>query len=42
MEHTEHTEPRAPGLIGSVSGLVKTTLRLLLSRVELAMANFSV
>lgn len=41
MEHTEHTEPRAPGLIGSVSGLVKTTLRLVLSRVELAMTELS-
>jgi uncharacterized membrane protein YqjE len=41
MEQTEHTEPRAPGLIGSVSGLVKTTLRLVLSRLELAMAELS-
>lgn len=41
MEHTEHTEPRAPGLIGSVSGLVKTTLRLVLSRLELALAELS-
>ncbi len=41
MEQTEHIEPRAPGLIGSVSGLVKTTLRLVLSRLELAMAELS-
>ncbi|QBE62323.1 phage holin family protein [Pseudoduganella lutea] len=41
MEHSEHTEPRAPGLIGSVSGLVKTTLRLVLSRLELALAELS-
>ncbi|WP_338758741.1 phage holin family protein [Massilia sp. METH4] len=41
MEQTEHIEPRAPGLIGSVSGLVKTSLRLVLSRVELAVAELS-
>jgi uncharacterized membrane protein YqjE len=41
MERSEHTEPRAPGLIGSVSGLVKTTLRLVMSRVELALAELS-
>ncbi len=41
MEHSEHTEPRPPGLIGSVSGLVKTTLRLVMSRVELALAELS-
>ena len=41
MEHSEHTEPRAPGLIGSVSGLVKTTLRLVLTRLELALAELS-
>jgi uncharacterized membrane protein YqjE len=41
MEHSEHTEPRAPGLIGSLSGLVKNALRLVLSRVELAMAELS-
>ncbi|HEX8606458.1 MAG TPA: phage holin family protein [Pseudoduganella sp.] len=41
MERSEHTEPHAPGLIGSVSGLVKTTLRLVMSRVELALAELS-
>lgn len=41
MEHSEHTEPRAPGLIGSLSGLVKNALRLVLSRLELAMAELS-
>jgi uncharacterized membrane protein YqjE len=41
MEHSEHTEPRAPGLIGSLSGLVKNALRLVLSRLELAMTELS-
>jgi uncharacterized membrane protein YqjE len=41
MEHTEHIEPRAPGLIGSLSGLVKNTLRLALSRLELALAELA-
>jgi uncharacterized membrane protein YqjE len=41
MEHSEHTEPRAPGLIGSLSGLVKNALRLVLSRLELAMAELA-
>lgn len=41
MEHSEHTEPRAPGLIGSVSGLVKNALRLVMSRVELALAELA-
>jgi uncharacterized membrane protein YqjE len=44
MEHSEHTEqsqPRAPGLIGSLAGVAKNSLRLVLARVELAAAELS-
>lgn len=41
MEHSAQTEPRAPGLIGSLSGLVKNALRLVLSRLELALAELA-
>lgn len=41
MEHSEHSQPQAPGLIGSLSGLVKNSLRLVLSRLELAVAELS-
>ncbi|SRR5450830_254130 len=37
----EHSEPRAPGLIGSLTGVVKNSLRLVLSRIELAALELS-
>ena len=44
MEHSEGYEqpqPQAPGLIGSLAGVAKTSLRLVLSRVELAAVELS-
>ena len=46
MEHSEQTEqnydaPRPPGLIGSLAGVAKNSLRLVLSRVELAAVELS-
>ena len=37
----EHSEPHAPGLIGSLTGVVKNSLRLVLSRIELAALELS-
>lgn len=37
----EHSEPQAPGLIGSLAGVAKNSLRLLLARIELAACELS-
>jgi len=37
----EHSEPHPPGLIGSLAGVAKNSLRLVLSRVELAALELS-
>lgn len=37
----EHSDPQAPGLIGSLTGVVKNALRLVLSRLELAAVELS-
>ena len=37
----EHSEPHSPGLIGSLAGVAKNSLRLVLSRVELAALELS-
>jgi uncharacterized membrane protein YqjE len=37
----EHPQPQAPGLIGSVAGVAKNSLRLLLARIELAACELS-
>ena len=37
----EHSEPHAPGLIGSLAGVAKNSLRLLLARIELAACELS-
>jgi len=37
----EHSDPHAPGLIGSLAGVVKNALRLVLSRLELAAVELS-
>ncbi|QGZ42017.1 putative membrane protein YqjE [Pseudoduganella flava] len=47
MEHSEQSaqsdyeQPRPPGLIGSLAGVAKNSLRLVLSRVELAACELS-
>ena len=46
MEHSEQSAqyddaPRPPGLIGSLAGVAKNSLRLVLSRVELAAVELS-
>ncbi|UGQ47853.1 phage holin family protein [Massilia endophytica] len=37
----EHSEPQNPGLIGSLAGVAKNSLRLLLARIELAACELS-
>ncbi|AXA91639.1 phage holin family protein [Massilia sp. YMA4] len=37
----EHSEPHPPGLIASLAGVAKNSLRLVLSRVELAALELS-
>lgn len=37
----EHSEPHSPGLFGSLAGVAKNTLRLVLARVELAALELS-
>jgi uncharacterized membrane protein YqjE len=37
----EHSEPHPPGLIGSLAGVAKNSLRLLLARIELAACELS-
>jgi uncharacterized membrane protein YqjE len=47
MEHSEQSEqsgqyePRPPGLIGSLAGVAKNSLRLVLARIELAAVELS-